>query len=108
MSRYSPPTHLQHDNLCVARHAEPVVRQELSQGGWKMSVDEADGEQEERSTDRQVHMPCYWVNAAGFPTEAKRTIVMTGVARTGTSFIGAVAGRLGVPQGRDENDRVSG
>ncbi|MCW5733905.1 MAG: hypothetical protein KIS73_07265 [Enhydrobacter sp.] len=51
---------------------------------------------------------CFWLNPAGFPTERQRTLVMTGVARSGTSFIGSVAGQLGIPHARTSDDRVSG
>jgi len=65
-------------------------------------------EQESLSLPETPTSACFWLNHAGFPTEQQRTIVMTGVARSGTSFVGSVCGRLGVPHGRDEADRVSG
>lgn len=50
----------------------------------------------------------FWVTGAGFPVEKQRTIIMTGVARSGTSFIGSIFGNLGVPMARSEDDVVSG
>ena len=51
---------------------------------------------------------CYRLGPAGDPAEPQRTLLLTGVARSGTSFAGAVAGALGVPFGRHERDKVSG
>lgn len=50
----------------------------------------------------------FWLTGAGFPVESQRTIIMTGVARSGTSFIGSIFGNLGVPMARSETDVVSG
>jgi hypothetical protein len=50
----------------------------------------------------------FWLTDEAFPTEKKRTIIMTGVARSGTSFVGSVFGNLGVPMARSEDDAVSG
>lgn len=53
-------------------------------------------------------LPCFWLNPAGNPTQAQRTVLMTGMARSGTSFIGSVIGRLGVVCRRNAQDKVSG
>jgi len=50
----------------------------------------------------------FWLTGAGYPVESQRTIIMTGVARSGTSFIGSIFGNLGVPMARSETDVVSG
>lgn len=50
----------------------------------------------------------FWLTRGSFPEERQRTIIMTGVARSGTSFIGSVFGNLGVPMARSETDVVSG
>jgi hypothetical protein len=51
---------------------------------------------------------CHWLNRPAFPTTPQRTIVMTGAARTGTSFVSSVFARLGLPMRRDGGDHVSG
>ncbi len=51
---------------------------------------------------------CFWLNRPSFPTTPQRTIVMTGAARTGTSFVSSVFARLGLPMGRNGRDLVSG
>lgn len=60
------------------------------------------------SGGRRKPLPCFQLNAAGFPTEEKRTLLITGVPRSGTSFLASVVGRLGVPQSRGPGDKVSG
>lgn len=52
--------------------------------------------------------PCYWLNCRSFPDSPQRTIIMTGMARTGTSFVSSVFTRLGLPMGRSPSDKVSG
>jgi hypothetical protein len=49
----------------------------------------------------------FWINN-GIPAEQQRTIVMTGMARTGTSFVASVFGHLGVPMRLHDRDKVSG
>jgi hypothetical protein len=41
------------------------------------------------------------------PTEGKRTIIIAGPTRTGTTFVASAVARLGVPFRRDARDRVS-
>lgn len=49
---------------------------------------------------------CTWRNRT--PSENERTLLLTGMARSGTSFLASSIGHLGVPLGRYEGDRVSG
>lgn len=60
------------------------------------------------SDPRREALPCFRLNAAGFPSEGQRTLLITGVPRSGTSFLASVVERLGIPLGRDARDKVSG
>jgi hypothetical protein len=48
---------------------------------------------------------CTWRNRT--PTEVERTLLLTGMARGGTSFVASSIAHLGVPLGRHEGDAVS-
>lgn len=58
--------------------------------------------------NQATELPCFQLNHVGYPVEPQRTLLLTGVARSGTSFAASVAGRLGVPFLRSGRDKVSG
>jgi hypothetical protein len=62
----------------------------------------------EAETELRPEPPCYWLNRAGWPAAPQRTIIMTGVARSGTSFLSSVLLHLGLPMKRGESDQLSG